>query len=179
MADYCFHSFPRPRKNESREAQFQKGEKIARSLIDNGLLLVPEHFEIPLLDGSGVQVDKLEVTQCRICFTEIPASDLPAHSERFGPFALAYDLDDLRRIGALPVHYVPLPQGTHLYGLGSQIIAGVADAVRAIEALTKIRSQIERSPTFGMELTRKIDGKDVRDGVRFNEEQTTILRSFL
>jgi len=112
MSDYCFHSFPGARRAESPALLLQKGEMIAKSILENGFLLAPEHFEIPLLDGSGVQVDKREITQCRICFTEIPASELQAHSQSFGPFSLAYDIDDLRRMGGLPVHYVPLPYGT-------------------------------------------------------------------
>ncbi len=178
MADYCFHSFPRPRTEESRARLLLKGEMIAKSILENGLLLAPEHFEIPLLDGSGVQIDKLEITQCRICFTEIPASELETHSQNFGPFSVAYDIDDLRRIGGLPVHYVPLPYGTHLYGLGSQILAGIADGLRLVEALAKIRHQMEQSSTLGLVWTRRVNGEEVRDGVRFNEEQTSVLRSF-
>ena len=76
MADYCFHSFPRPRGDESQAFLLHKGKMIATSLLENGLLLAPEYFEIPLLDGSGIQADHVGITQCRICFTEIPCSQL-------------------------------------------------------------------------------------------------------
>jgi hypothetical protein len=37
---------------------------------------------------------------------------------------------------------------------------------------------MEQSPTLGLQWTRTIDGVDVTDGVRFDEAQTSILRSF-
>jgi hypothetical protein len=178
MAEYCIHSFPRPRKGETPERISRKGELIASSLLENGLMLAPENFEVPLLDGFGQQIDGITVLQCRICFTEIEPSKLAAHSETFGPYSLVYDIDDLRRIGGLPVHYVPLPMGSHLYGLGSEILGGVADATRVLDSIVVMRQQMEQSPTLGLQWTRNIDGVDVTDGVRFNEEQTTILRSF-
>jgi hypothetical protein len=178
MAEYCIHSFPRPRKGESFQQSLRKGELIASSLLQNGLMLAPENFDIPLLNGLGHRIDSITVLQCRICFTEIQPSNLAAHSETFGPYSLVYDIDDLRRIGGLPVHYVPLPMGSHLYGLGSEILGGVADTVRVLESIVAMRQQMEQSPTLGLQWTRNIDGVDVTDGVRFNEEQTTILRSF-
>jgi hypothetical protein len=178
MAEYCIHSFPRPRKHDTAEATLRKGELIATSLLENGLMLAPENFEVPLLDGEGRQVDGVTALQCRICFTEIEPSALAAHAETFGLYSLVYEVDDLRRIGGLPVHYVPLPMGSHLYGLASQIVGGVADATRVLDSIVAIRQQMEQSSTLGLQWTRKVDGVDVTDGVRFNEEQTTILRSF-
>lgn len=160
------------------ESVSRKGERIASSLLENGLMLAPENFELPLLDEVGRQIDGITVLQCRLCFAEIEPSSLAAHSETFGPYSLVYDIDDLRRIGGLPVHYVPLPMGSHLYGLGAEILGGVADATRVLDSIVAMREQMEQSPMLGLQWTRNIDGVDVTDGVRFNEEQTTILRSF-
>lgn len=178
MADFCFHSFPRPRKGELHRDTLKKGERIASSLLENGLMLAPENFEIPLLDEFGQQIDGITMLQCRICFTEIKSSALTDHSTTFGPYSLAYDIDDLRRIGGLPVHYIPMPFGSHLYGLASQILGGVADASRVLDAIVGIRRQMEESTTLGLQLTLNVNGVAVTDGVRFNEEQTSILRSF-
>ena len=179
MPELCFHSFPRHRGNVPRDQILHKGELVAGSLLQNGLLLAPENFEIPLLNDQGAQIDHLKVLQCRICFTELQPSEIENHSKVFGPYSLAFEIDDLRRIGGLPVHYVPMPHGTHLYGLASQIMAGVADATRIIAMLSKIRHQIEISPTLGMVSSREVNGVMQRDGVRMNAEQTTVLRSFL
>ncbi len=178
MSDLVFHSFPRARRDETRLESTIKGVRIADSLLKNGLLLAPENFDIPLLNEHGVQDDSISFLQSRICFTEIPTSELREHSSTFGEFSLIYDIDDLRRIGGLPVHYVPMPIGSHLYGLGAQIIGGLADAARVLDTIVAMRQQMETSPTLRIQWTRTIDGQTVGDGVRFTEEQTTILRSF-
>lgn len=179
MPDLLFHSFPRRRDEESWRGTLKKGFAVVRSFLDNGLLLAPENFEIPLLDAAGKQVDGVTFLQSRICFTEIHASELENHAKLFGPFSIAFEIDDIRRLGGLPVHYVPLPNGSHLYGLGSEIIGGIADATRVVAALSQIRAQVEKSSTLGLVVTRAENGQEVRDAVRFNEEQTTLVRSFL
>jgi hypothetical protein len=156
----------------------RKGALIVQSCLTNGLLLAPENIQIPLLNETGAEVDGLTLLQCRICFTEIDPPELQSHAETFGPFSFGFDIDDLRRVGGLPVHYVPLPQGSHLYGLASQIVAGVADAARALEMLAQIRAQIEKSPTLGMVWKKNVAGTEQNDGVRLNEDQTTVIRSF-
>lgn len=110
MDRFFFHSFPRLRQGEKQHTQIKKGQLIAASLVDNGIMLSPETYEIPLLDGAGDVVDRLRTTQRRACFTELELEGLPGHSETFGPFALVYRIDDLRQVGALPVFYVPLIQ---------------------------------------------------------------------
>jgi hypothetical protein len=112
MERFFFHSFPRPRTGEGRETQVKKGQVIAQSLLDNGILLSPENYEIPILDGTGQVVDHLRATQRRACFTELELDALLEHSKTFGPFALVYRIDDLRQLGALPVFYIPLIRGT-------------------------------------------------------------------
>src|SRR5437879_260717 len=103
MERFFFHSFPRPRTGETRERQVQKGQLIAQSLLDNGIVLSPENYQIPLFDANGLVVDHVRATQRRACFTELELELLPEHSKTFGPFALVYRIDDLRQLGALPV----------------------------------------------------------------------------
>jgi hypothetical protein len=47
--------------------------------------------------------------QSRISFTELSEAELPNHSKIFGPFAIEFDIETLRREGALPVIYMPQP----------------------------------------------------------------------
>jgi len=53
---------------------------ICQSLLDNGILLSPENYEIPILDCNGELVDQVRATQRRACFTELEFESLPAHS---------------------------------------------------------------------------------------------------
>src|SRR6266404_4131274 len=103
MRRLFFHSFPRPRKNETRGQQLEKGRRIAESMSQNGLLLTPENYDLPVLGNDGITLDSFTAVQRRMCFTELEPELLPQHGEFFGPFALAYEIQDLRRLGALPV----------------------------------------------------------------------------
>jgi hypothetical protein len=49
------------------------------------------------------------VLQKRVCFTELGPRELPQHAEKFGHFALEFEIDTVRRLGAVPVFYVPQP----------------------------------------------------------------------
>lgn len=171
MERFFFHSFPRKRSDESRKSQIEKGERIARSLLQNGLLLCPENYELPLVGNDGVTPDKLEATQRRICFTELEPELLAAHCEVFGPFALAYRIADLRRLGALPVFYIPLEAGGYLSGLPLQLLGGIVDAHRITTTLAAIRKQLTQSPALDLNYRGK--------GVNFTVDEARIIRTFI
>ncbi len=171
MYRFFFHSFPRRRSGESREAQISKGKRIAKSLLSDGLVLCPENYELPLVGNDGITPDKLEATQRRICFTELEPDLLGAHSEVFGPFALAYTIEDLRRLGALPVFYIPLESGGYLSGLPLQLLGGIVDGHRITSTLAAIRKQLDQSPALGL----KYRGKSVN----FTESEASTIRTFV
>jgi len=172
MQRFFFHSFPRPRTGEGRDIQLQKGQLIAQSLLDNGLLLAPENYEIPILDSGGLIVDHVRATQRRACFTELEPAALPGHSQTFGPFALVYTISDLRRLGALPVFYVPLiTGGGYLSGLATELLAGFADASRLVSSLVSIRRHLSQSNSVGLTY-RGLE-------VKFNPEQSDAIRRFI
>ena len=85
---------------------FERGWNILRAIRRTGLVLAPELVEwtAPVSIGNPTPIRLL---QQRICFTELQPHELPAHSERFGPFAIEFDVTALRRAGALPVVYMP------------------------------------------------------------------------
>lgn len=103
-----FHSFPRIRASDTQETTAAKGLHILELIKDIGLIAAPEIVEwhAPLQDGSRRTI---KYEQVRICFTELDESELPEHARRFGPFALEFETDRLRQMGALPVIYMPQP----------------------------------------------------------------------
>jgi hypothetical protein len=136
---YFFHSFPRVKPQQTLPDLCRKGFLILESMLDNGLLLVPETYEWPTYGRSEPEAEKLTVTQRRICFTELKPNELKNHSSVFGPFSIVYTVPQLRALGALPVFYTPPPLDIgYLSGLASQLLAGLADSKRIVDSLRKI-----------------------------------------
>ena len=171
MQRLFFHSFPRPRKGEARRRQLQKGSRIAYSVLENGLLLSPENYDLPVLGNDRFTLDSFSAVQRRICFTELEPKELAEHGKIFGPFALAYRIEDLRGLGALPVFYVPLESGGYLSGLAVPMLGGLVDAHRITSTLLMIQRQLSESPALGL----KYRGKEIN----FSPEQADVIRSFL
>jgi hypothetical protein len=110
---FFFHTFPRWKKDETREATIERALKILDFMKQVGLVLAPEivTWELPLPAGN---VERLSLLQRRACFTELAYGELADHAAIFGPFSLAFDIDRLRNAGLTPVIYAP--QG---FGLGT------------------------------------------------------------
>ena len=70
------------------------------------------------------------VLQKRVCFTELALHELPQHAEKFGHFALEFEIDTVRRLGAVPVFYVPQPTSAAGDGsaVGTALLAIAMDA---------------------------------------------------
>ena len=170
--NYFFHSFPRSRRDESRDRQFAKGLRIAESLLANGLLLTPENYSLPIIGDAGEAIDTLTATQRRACFTELPAADLPQHSKTFGPFALAFSVERLRQLGALPVFYIPtrMAEG-YLSNLGSEVLLGVTDAARIIASLAMIQRKLAESPDIQLKFRGKV--------LDYSVQESAVIRSFI
>lgn len=133
---YFFHSFPRVKPGQTSSAVAQKGCLILKSLLDNGLLLVPETYELPSFGRAEPEPEKLRITQRRICFTELAPNELQSHSSVFGPFSLVYSVPNLRALGALPLFYIPSPLDIgYLSNLPSQLLSGIADSKRIVDTL--------------------------------------------
>jgi hypothetical protein len=169
---FFFHSFPRRRAGESREAQLEKGVKITRGLLRSGLLLTPENYEIPIISKGSV-IDKLEAVQRRVCFTELASSDLQSHSETFGSFALAYTIDDLRKLGAMPVFYVPIGAVTteDLSGTGVELLGAVTDAKRVVDTIAAVQKRLSDYSSIRMKYRGEV--------VEWSSEECDILRKFI
>jgi hypothetical protein len=121
---FFFHTFPRPKRDETAEETLSRAVEVLRFIKEGGLILAPElvTWRIPTQEG-GVQ--QLQVLQQRACFTELSFSELGAHAATFGPVTLSFDINQLREAGLTPVIYVP--QGAGLNSL-SQIATVCANA---------------------------------------------------
>ena len=136
---FFYHSFPRPRRSETRGETARRGWEILQSMTKLGLVLAPEvvewHAPVSLGTPSPIQI-----LQQRICFTELSPQVLGGHSTRFGPFALEFDTTSLRRIGALPVIYMPqaLSAQDHLALLGTFVVGHLAQIRSSLEKLNEL-----------------------------------------
>ena len=107
-----------------------RGWTILKSMKELGLILAPEVVEWSTPVSLGTP-SPIRILQRRICFTELSPGELSGHSSFFGPFALEFDTAALRRIGALPVIYMPqaLSEQDHLALLGPFVV-GHLDQIR-------------------------------------------------
>ena len=140
---FFYHSFPRPRQGETPSDLAMRGWLTLKSMKDLGFILAPEivewHTPVSLGTPSPIQV-----LQQRMCFTELSPPELSDHSVQFGPFALEFDTTALRRVGALPVIYMPqaLSEQDHLALLGPFIV-GHLEQIRSTLALLNDLGQLD------------------------------------
>ena len=94
MERFFYHSFPR-----RQTMDVNQGFAVLSSMLKSGLLLTPELVQWQHLKSG--------IPQKRVCFTELPPSELPDHAKRFGCFAIEFTYESLRELGGFPVFYVP------------------------------------------------------------------------
>jgi hypothetical protein len=99
-----FHSFPHHRENEP--ADEEKGLRILASILQSGLLLVPEVIEYPPEYPGG---QKYRLVQSRFCLTQLDDPErLEHHAAHFGTFHLEFADQTIYSLGAIPVMYLPM-----------------------------------------------------------------------
>lgn len=99
-----FHSFPR----NGRLRRIGPTLRILRSVLESGLLLVPEIVKYPPeLRDPGDKRDKIVNVQRRFSLTMLSPEQLPEHSKHFGPVSLGFSSLSARLLGAMPVMYLP------------------------------------------------------------------------
>ena len=135
---FFYHSFPRPRSGETYSQTANRGWAILQSMAKLGLVLAPEVVEWSDPVGLGPP-SPIQVLQQRICFTELSPQELGEHSTRFGPFALEFETGALRRMGALPVMYIPqaLSPKDHLALLGPFVVGHIAQILHSLQKLNE------------------------------------------
>ena len=140
---FFYHSFPRPRPGETYDETASRGWAILRSMKELGLVLAPELVEWHTPVSLGTP-SPIRVLQRRVCFTELSPQQLGQHSTRFGPFALEFKTSALRRVGALPVIYMPqaLSDQDHLTLLGPFVV-GHLEQIRSTLDLLNWMNQFD------------------------------------
>lgn len=169
---YFYHSFPRRRKGDDNSA---KGLLILESICKNGLLLVPE--VVTWTDVStGKKGDTITAEQMRACFTELPRCELPTHANVFGSFALEFQIAQFKRMGGLPVIYIPNssaePKSMEITGI--DLLCRIADASQIFSYI----SDAQRSQKPEMNIT--IEHQDgSKTGRQFNQIETKAIKEYL
>src|SRR5579862_9189077 len=142
---YFYHSFPRRGRNGP--AEVQRGLDILTLIRDFGLVLTPEvtSWEYPHADGTPPR--KMQMVQRRACFTELAPSALDQHAAEFGHFALEFEIDVLKNLGALPVFYIPRSENDrNVNSLGQTLVIQLIDAMCLIDRIARLKKICESRP---------------------------------
>lgn len=158
---YFYHSFPR--RSRSSELEITNGITILKLIRDFGLLLTPEiaHWQYPHADGTPPR--SASMIQRRVSFTELAPSELARHSDEFGHFALEFEIEALKHLGAVPVFYVPRAvEGAG--SLASTMVMQIIEAMRLTDRIAQVLPILEQASaeqttvpfTFGMTDNQKV-----------------------
>ena len=144
---FFYHSFPR--RGSNTDAEIDKGCKILSLVCDEGLLLAPEvvKWQYPHADGSPPRTQTY--IQRRACFTELAPADLSEHAEIFGRFALEFEIDVLKGMGALPVFYIPQAttrEPSEINNLGSVLVNQMIDAAVLAMRMAELKTIADAAP---------------------------------
>lgn len=144
MDRHFFHSFPRIRPNDSTEKIISDGLKILKCISENGLILAPEivTWNQSLPEGKHRTITNRQV---RISFTELDSNELETHSKIFGPFSLEFDIVELRKLGVLPVMYIPqhIGEGVDYSGIGASIVVHTADTKYVLNQFKQLEDWLD------------------------------------
>jgi hypothetical protein len=84
--------------------------------------------------------------QTRACFTFIRQSELLRHSAVFGAFSVEFDIDELRRLGACPVLYLPQPVGGLASGFdrfATHLVHQIRDTTILLKEMQNLEDQLK------------------------------------
>jgi hypothetical protein len=173
-----FHSFPRPRSSDTAEMLNAKGLGILKLIKQVGLIVAPETVEwhVPLQDGTRRTIT---YDQLRVCFTELHESELRQHAQRFGPFALEFEIDCLRQMGALPVIYMPQSVSAGaLSAIGSVLVMEIHHVEATIRMLEQLRMNTDERELLAANRGATHIAPDCVMNLRNTEEDGTITNDF-
>lgn len=104
------------------------GIEILTCIRDFGLLLLPESIEWSQ-PVTNQPPRTFPVVQPRVCFTDLSPAELPEHGQKFGHFALEFEVETVRQLGGMPVFYIPQRGG----GVGTSLLAILFDARAVVD----------------------------------------------
>jgi len=141
---FLYHNFPR-RGSDNIDLAITRGLAILSSMIKSGLLLTPEVTEWREHLQNGTLSQPVMLFQKRICFTLLAPSELQEHAKEFGPFAFEYSVENLRRLGGVPVFYIPYAREKDmgLEGIGGALMARLSEIQKLLTRLSDLDGIIQ------------------------------------
>lgn len=154
---FFYHSFPRRKSDDA----IKHGVAILESILDRGLLLTPEMFEISEQLIGGSRSTPAKIFQKRVCFTELSPAELPLHAAKFGEFALEFDIAALRAMGAVPVFYFPTNVTNGFEGAATAVLSRLGETQIVLDRLLQIEQIVAKTPNKSEILDITRDGVPV------------------
>lgn len=113
-----------------------------------GLLLTPEIVKWPDMRPDGTLAEPWCIAQKRCCFTELSPTERPQHAEFFGHFAIEFDIQGLRKLGAIPVFYLPgIPDANVCSeALSTAPVAGIGQLEVFLDRVSQIEEVVQNNP---------------------------------
>jgi hypothetical protein len=164
-AEVFYHSFPRIRPGQHVKDTIPTGLQVLACIKEMGLVLAPEIVVWKQSLVSG-EYRTITIRQRRISFTALSRTQLKTHGERFGPFSLAFRIDVLRRLGALPVIYMPqnITDERGYDTVGPTVVAEMADIKYMVNQLRNLRQLTD--PKYLLSITP--GAQEVAEDCTFN-----------
>ncbi len=123
--------------------------------------MVPEYIQFDEYYEEGA-CKTLTIGQKRICFTDLPSSELTGLAKAFGWFAIEYSHAAALEMGAMPVFYFPEVQkdAPGLSNLSGILICRLAETVALLKTLAELKDAVARSdPSQPMHITQAETGE--------------------
>ncbi len=138
-----------------------KGLAILKSIATSGLLLTPERTVWSEFRQDGTRSEPIEVFQKRACFTELAPDELQAHGEQFGSFAIEFEIEKLRLLGAIPVFYLPAPGSEEkaLGGVAAAFVARMEETQRVLSRIADLQHLVATAPNKSEMINVTLNGK--------------------
>lgn len=178
---YFYHCFPQWISSAELGVQpsYESALQILSLMFKWGLLLTPEEIVFrgePYRDEEDAQ--PIKILQRRLCLSELAEDELPNHAQLFGPVALEFDQPTLRRIGGMPVVYIPQPLSTypehdHFALIGQTFVYRLFEIYQVIADLAEIHGHIQQLPPGDLSVTLAHPERDSK-----RDYPTDLLREF-
>lgn len=161
---FLYHSFPRPRNSKSKDEdiEIKKGLKILKSIVENGLLLNCETIKQKEPLANGQLSSFINLMSISSSFTFLEDHELKKHSNQFGNFSLEFEPQTLRKLGAMPVFYIPNPKQYHntVETLGSSILCRLSEIPFILESCKlkyDLKKITHRNPKYEVDIDHHIN----------------------
>lgn len=166
---YFYHCFPQwvGSPDPAAEPPQDAALRVLSLMFKWGLLLTPEEI---VFQGESFtdepRARPVHITQRRLCLTELAEDEMPEHAQVFGPLALEFDQPTIRRIGGMPVVYIPQalsdePGSADFALVGQTFVYRLFDIYQLLSDLAEIDEHIKG---LGPEHASVTLGHPQRDG---------------